>query len=440
MHRPACLAIAISSSRALGLAISLSLFAAACANLDYQGTPLAGADAGSSSPTPDPGGDGSCVPKTDPMDPSTLPACCAGVGAAHCVPADKVPASFASQLDACTGGYCVPDPLIRSGGAKPPSCKSLSGAAGVCMSLCIPQVAMYKTLLPQDVCAADERCAPCISPLDGTETGVCKIGTNTCGGSGGGDPGGGGPPPPPVCPHVGPPVIDPTTLPACGMGGAHCISSALVPAAMQSQLAACPTGLCAPDVFIASGGQFIPPSCDSLDGAEGRCLNVVIPQVAAEQAQLTQSTCAAYERCVPCYSPLDGTETGACKLSCDPGATKPKVLFQDCCDQHGTTAGKCVPSEVIPQSEQQNLGNDVCSQGSDLCVPTEMLQASFMPPTCSATGFLVGNYTGVCLSDCLKFGLQGIVLARGNCPQDHKCAPCKNPLTGQATGAPGCPP
>jgi hypothetical protein len=65
--------------------------------------------------------------------------------------------------------------------------------------------------------------------------------------------------------------------------------------------------------------------------------------------------------------------------------------------------------------------------------------ATFKPTTCTATGFLVGAYTGVCLSSCLSFGIQGIALAQGSCDSVHTCAPCKNPLSGAATGAPGCP-
>ena len=65
--------------------------------------------------------------------------------------------------------------------------------------------------------------------------------------------------------------------------------------------------------------------------------------------------------------------------------------------------------------------------------------ATFKPATCTATGFLVGNYTGVCLSKCLSFGIQGIALAQGTCDGIHTCAPCTNPLTGKPTGAPGCP-
>ena len=104
-------------------------------------------------------------------------------------------------------------------------------------------------------------------------------------------------------------MVEPSSLTSCySGGGAHCIPASVVPASFASMLASCPTGggLCAPDTFIAAGGQFIPPTCVALESAEGRCLHLAIPQV-AQQHQLTQSTCAAYERCVPCYNPIDGS-------------------------------------------------------------------------------------------------------------------------------------
>src|SRR5262249_15595787 len=133
------------------------------------------------------------------VDPSTLPACCADPTAqgAHCVPGNLVPASVAGALAPCGGGSCVPDKFIRAGGVfKPPSCKSLGGADGVCLSVCIPQVAQYVDLLPQANCTADERCAPCINPLNNMPSGACDIGNcNNTGGTGGtGGPGGSGPP------------------------------------------------------------------------------------------------------------------------------------------------------------------------------------------------------------------------------------------------------
>ena len=39
----------------------------------------------------------------------------------------------------------------------------------------VPQVEKYKDLLPKVGCADDERCAPCISPLDNKPTGACSL-------------------------------------------------------------------------------------------------------------------------------------------------------------------------------------------------------------------------------------------------------------------------
>ena len=400
-------------------------------------------------PTPGDGGSSSCVSApANPLDPSTLPECSPTCAGAHCVPSADVPASVTSELATCTGGYCVPDPDIMAGTLlTPTACHSLSNAVGVCLSVCIPQVAMYISLLPQDVCASGERCAPCINPLTMMSSGACEIGSAPmCAGDGGSESGAAPPPPvdaappPPVCPHTGPPVINPTSLPACGSGGAHCLSSALVPAAVASQLATCPTGLCVPDVFLESGGQFIPPTCTSLDNAEGRCLNTALPEVAAQVSLLPQGSCQTYERCVPCYSPVDGTVTGACSQGCDPGPTQPPVVFQSCCTPSGASSpqGKCVPTSVIPSAEQSDLDQDECTASSNLCVPTEMVAGNFTPATCTGSGFLVGDYTGVCLSTCLDFGIESIVLDQGSCDDIHECVPCTNPIDGSPTGAPGC--
>jgi hypothetical protein len=442
----------------LSAALAVFLLVGGCsAPTDLAGTPLAGSgDTLSASPGDDAsvgnGGAGSgtnCVETPPPaMEPSTLPSCCTD-GAAHCVPTQYVPSGDVAALASCSGGYCVPDPFITNPDYVPPSCTAFNGTPGVCLSLCVPQVEQYKSILTQTTCAATELCAPCTNPLTNQPSGACAFSPPTqCsgdagagGGSSGGRPAGDGAPAPATCPHTGPPVLDPSTLPACGTaGGAHCLQSALVPPSLASQLATCTGGYCVPDAFIEAGGNFIPPTCASLDGAEGRCLNEVIPQVAAQASQLPQSTCAVYEKCVPCFSPIDGTKTGACNLSCDPGPTQPIVLFPSCCSEDGTDEGRCVPSSIVPSTEQSNLDQDVCTSKTDLCVPGEMLNiASFKPPACTATGFLVGAYTGVCLSKCLSFGIQGIALAQGTCDGVHTCAPCTNPLTKQPTGAPGCP-
>jgi hypothetical protein len=144
---------------------------------------------------------------------------------------------------------------------------------------------------------------------------------------------------------------------------------------------------------------------------------------------------------VPCYSPIDGKTTGACNLSCDPGPQKPKVVFQDCCKMNNVEYGKCVPKTIIPMSLQSNLSTDTCTNDqTDLCVPSENLDPNFKPMACTGQGLIGGQYTGVCLSKCLKFGFfQQLGISQGTCDDLHNCAPCTNPLTGQPTGAPGCP-
>ena len=403
---------------------------------------------------PGPGGEGggavapaasTCGGDAGPLeklaDPSSLPACAPACGGAHCVPTDKVPEVSRSFFAACGGGFCLPDALIISGGAKPPSCTSLGGADGVCISLCVPQVSLNKDVLSQGTCAADERCTPCVDPQSQKPTGACAIGTQVSRGPCPATPVPDAAPPAPIaCPYVGPPLVDPKPLPECGGAGsgAHCLPGHLVSPELVSKVAACTGGYCVPDKLIVTAGHFVGKTCSSLLGAEGRCQNTVLPLVKAQQG-LPVDTCDATERCVPCFSPVDGTETGACRVSCDHGpATTVAKTFASCCNKNGATQGKCVPRTAIPSALTSTLQGQGCTNDS-LCVPTENLPASYVPPACSANTILSGNYTGVCLSDCLDFGFASeITLDRGNCQNAHTCVPCKR--DGKSTGAPGCPP
>jgi hypothetical protein len=433
---------------ALSLAAALS---GACSTPDFEGSALDGELNASAKPTSDPN---ACASGPEvvlaPEDPAKYPkcACAAKGGAARCIPKDKVPANVAGQLDTCTqggAGVCVPDPLVASGGKAPPTCKSPFGE-GRCMSTCVPEIAKNADLLNRgegDVCAADERCAPCLNPLKNNEpTGVCAIGEPAapqCDAKSGSTP---GPAAPALaCPYSGPAVVDVTTFPACG-DGARCVPASLVPAESAAMLKACPTGLCAPEKSIAAGGQYLPRTCSAVAGAEGRCLNVNIPQVEAQKAQLSRDLCDASELCTPCFNPIDGKPTGACKsVSCD-SPKEPAKTFVACCNSQGTARAKCVPKAIVPASQQGNLDDDggTCQKDSELCVPNEMLQPDFKGPACSGSTLLTGSYTGVCLSDCLSFGfIQSLGISRGDCTKGFKCAPCTNPLTGKATGAPGCP-
>jgi hypothetical protein len=375
----------------------------------------------------------------DVTDPATLPPCCDGT--AHCLPKDKVPGKVRRSLEECPGGYCVPDAFLRSGGAAPARCASIGGKDGACVSACVPEVKKSGDLLAQATCGAGEKCAPCIHPLTSKPTGVCEIGKDDapgagCGGGAGADGGAALP-----CPHKGPPVIDPNTLPTCGQG-AHCLDEALVPAPMMAKLAPCAGAAkkrCVPDVFIAAGGRFVPKTCAGPGGSEGRCLHRALPDVAKKADMLSSAGCAPFERCAPCFDPIDGKDTGACRLSCDPGPTKPPYAFPSCCELGGTPRGRCVPRALVPDAQEATLGRDACAGGDDLCVPGENLSSSFAPSACTAPAAVYfGSYEGVCLSKCLQFsGIQDLVVKQGTCDDLHECVPCKKPF-GEPTGAPGC--
>jgi hypothetical protein len=387
-----------------------------------------------------------CVgPLGPPMSSSeirAMAACCsAEMGKAHCLPDANTPDVIKGFLAACdSGGYCIPDSMLATGGSVPPATCTAFGGEGVCLSRCIPQVAENAGLLQPDTCAgADELCVPCISPLDNKPTGACDLLTQArCVGEDFGEGSGSGSATacddPATCNYEAscPPVIDVATLMSCAPD-AHCIDSAVVAdPALRARLATCAGGkVCVPDAFLATGGKFTPKTCNSLAGAEGRCMSRAIPEVKAREDQLPQDTCTTNERCAPCFDPITGMDTGVCKLSCDTGPTKPAVQLAACCGMKA----HCVPATAIPDDQEAYLGQDTCT-AQNLCVPDQLLLDQ-PTPACTANGLFIGQYTGVCLSDCLDFGFEGEFLDRGNCMAGYTCAPCE--MFGEPTGAPGCP-
>lgn len=242
-------------------------------------------------------------------------------------------------------------------------------------------------------------------------------------------------------PHSGPPILDPTTQPKCTLADnaacvdARCLASALVPEKSRAQLAPCadPAQLCVPDSFIAAGGNFIPPTCRSLADAEGRCLSLCIPQISAQAAQLPQATCAAGEKCAPCFDPRNGMDTGACKQSCDTGPTEGPKSFPECCGG----VGFCVPKAVVPAAQQSQLGKDSCANAEDLCAPKKQVTDTTAKPKACRT-FMPQNREGRCLPACLPpVASRKSQLKQEDCDMGELCAPCYDPVNGGSTGACG---
>ena len=197
-------------------------------------------------------------------------------------------------------------------------------------------------------------------------------------------------------------------------------------------LAACSGGFCTPDPIVASDDNYVPPTCQPFadPASEGRCTSDCLPGVQAEASELTEATCSAGDLCAPCNDPFTGATTGACSVACD--SPKKKVFtFPKCCDFNGGTQGTCVPSTLVPSSEQSRLLQDECptNAASYLCVPNEYLPN---PPiavsTCHA---LLGN--GTCISKCADIPFAGIFEQR-DCPDNHLCVACI--IAGSST--PGC--
>jgi hypothetical protein len=386
-------------------------------------------------------------PYTGPplIDPKTLSPCAPACAGAHCVDATLVSAAQQALLAMCMAngkpGFCAPDDLIEAGGnIIPKSCKSVAGAEGRCLSTCLEPVAAQAKVLPKDVCADGTLCAPCFNPTasDPTApTGACSIGCDK-------------PKDPPLvlmCPWDGKTqVVDPKTFAACGCG--HCLPTALVPAAQQSLLSMCAGGgYCAPDTFIESGGKFVPKTCSSVAGAEGRCLPSCLPPIAAQAAQLPKDVCAAGEKCAPCYNPVasdPSKPTGACNIACDKPAEPPVMLtcpwtgppvvdpatFPAC--SPSCAGAHCVPAAMVPAAQQSLLA--ACTGG--FCAPDSVIAGAgkSVPKSCSP--FANTPAEGRCLSTCIPMVAQkASELVQDSCAADELCVPCYDPFSAAATGA-----
>lgn len=237
-----------------------------------------------------------------------------------------------------------------------------------------------------------------------------------------------------------------------GCNTAHCVPASAVPSSVPLELlgpCADPTTVCIPDDYTASFGKFQAKTCQSILGAEGRCISTCIPQVNGLMDALPKDVCGDNERCAPCINPNDGTDTGACTQGCDTGPsaeTKSNPILFDQCANGG---GRCVPKSIIPPALQSELLQLTCKSTDELCAPlqkTQNLKYNF--PECTPSdGFVLllatpgpNGQLGGCVPQWLADGnpLEGLFLLQDNCAAGQKCAPCNDPLKGNApTGA--CP-
>ncbi|HKP58262.1 MAG TPA: hypothetical protein VJV78_16155 [Polyangiales bacterium] len=356
---------------------------------------------------------GVCMPPPNPLNTAGFPKCSADICPAQdsvCVPKTfldqlKIPAASVNLLADCNAtDKCVPVALASQAGRQIlPKCVSLNGAEGRCLSSCVPQVKEQAAQLPRSTCTGTDLCAPCYDPRTGKDTTACSQGCDTG------------------------PTEPPKPFPKCCSGRGLCVPPSLA-ADQASSLArdSCSAGnLCAPTEL--TDPTFKPKTCNSLDGAEGRCISTCAGGAVAQQKdRLPTAGCGSNEVCAPCFDPITGDPTGSCTINGDKPA-KPKYTFGRCCGSGQSSAGVCV-APALAGDQASILRKENCATGK-LCAPVAKAKdPKFRFPVCYG---LLG--TGACVNECILDPAQAGILQRDGCAQGEKCAPCS--LLGSPTGA-----
>jgi hypothetical protein len=277
------------------------------------------------------------------------------------------------------------------------------------MPRCLPEVAEQADKLLQGTCPVQDLCVPCFDPLTGQSTGACTLS---------GDPG---------------PSEPPGTFAHCCDDRGRCVSRDV----LQSHIAASDLNrlgtdtcsdaadACVPKTWLDSS-QPLPTPCRALAKLEGRCLPACLPEVSARADQLRMDGCDTGELCVPCFDPLTGEDTGACKIGADPGPSEPPMLFASCCMSGGVAQGTCVPNSLLPDTQRAALPAGQCASSDEVCVPNALVHMNGTQlPACNGLANLgLNGAPGLCLNDCF---LQSSVAAsqpQGNCSTNQRCVAC----------------
>jgi hypothetical protein len=164
-----------------------------------------------------------------------------------------------------------------------------------------------------------------------------------------------------------------TPASACCSGAGICIPTLFAPVEVAERLAqdSCSAdALCAPLVLVASEGAAI-DSCRAAGDLESRCLPSCLPEVAQRAARLQQRDCDRDQRCVPCYDPLTGADTGACRNRGDQPREAPRTFER--CGSTPAAQGFCVPLELLSPAQIDVLPVTGCSPPGTRCVPDTFL-------------------------------------------------------------------
>jgi hypothetical protein len=204
---------------------------------------------------------------------------------------------------------------------------------------------------------------------------------------------------------------------------------------------------CAPDPaqIVTAEAQGVYATCTATlgdgPGLEGRCLPKCFVAGVGAAAQLKQDGCQNDDLvCAPCFNPIDGADTGACKQKAgDAPAQAAPAPYKKC----GGDLGICVPASLVTDPVQKAAlarafdGVPSGCDGTDLCAP--VLKAKDQA-ACFAKCTSVASLPGACVPEFLVPEAQrSLIKDAPGCPTGELCAPCQDPtsmpMANMATGA-----
>jgi hypothetical protein len=332
----------------------------------------------------------------------TFDACCGE--RARCVPHELVPRDLENALEHvgrldCIehDALCIPESWLDREPPPPAACRAPGDLEGRCLLACLPDVAQRLDGLAQASCDEDERCVPCYDPRTGEASGACATSLDQ-------------------------PQEEPKVFGACCGDRAMCVPREILAQAGTDRLelfgqdsCADAESLCAPTRWLDNEK---PAACRAPGDLEGRCIPECLPAVAAQLDGLRPSTCDAGERCVPCFDPVHGTESGACRIAGDEPA-EPSRGFDVCCN----AAGRCLPSELLTSAQLDELPADRCDAQAARCAPTQLLTTD-SSATFAACNTGSAADPGLCIPECFLPSEALSLLSRASCSSSERCVGC----------------
>jgi hypothetical protein len=193
-----------------------------------------------------------------------------------------------------------------------------------------------------------------------------------------------------------------------------------------------------------SGYGIFDPCRSTLGGdvsLEGRCLPKCFTVGIPQSALLHQDGCSSPDIvCAPCFNPINGSETGACRQRSGDTPKESAVTFAPCgLQEGGPPLGLCIPTTVVNAAGTplaSKVRQHEC-KSSELCVPNlkaRDLDACFDKCTVSSSMVtqIVGNAFGACVPGFVVYDVEPVTkgfVAPDGCSAGEVCAPCTDPIS-----------